>query len=238
MTALVSACGVGVRFIFDRQRRPTSRAAAAIRRGTVTEWGIRGVDLTVSPGESVALVGGNGAGKTTLLRMTAGVYAADEGSITVDGPVASLLSVNAGMIPALTGRENCLLLGVIAGLSRERARAGLDELKETSQLGEAFERQVSSYSQGMLARLGLSVMERVHPRLLLLDEVHQALDHEFRGELESRARSTIAAGGAVMAAGHDLEALARICERALLLEHGRLRRVGPFDEVVEDYLGT
>jgi ABC-type polysaccharide/polyol phosphate transport system ATPase subunit len=160
----------------------------------------------------------------------------DAGSLEVRGRVASLLSTDAGLLAVLTGRENALHLGVLAGLSRPQSRAALEQVKERSKLGDYFERPVSSYSQGMRARLGLAVADEIDPQILLLDEVHEALDHEFRRVLEERAHEILAGGGIVVAAGHDHQMLGRLCERALWLEGGRLQAEGSIEEIRDAYL--
>jgi ABC-type polysaccharide/polyol phosphate transport system ATPase subunit len=182
------------------------------------------------------LIGASGSGKTTLLRVLAGVYEPDRGRIRVDGRVASLLSVTAGLLPLLTGRENALLLGVLGGLSRRSAARALPTIKARSALGDAFERPVLTYSQGMKARLGLAVADEATPEILVLDEVHEALDHEFRHHLQERAHAILADGGVVVAAGHDHPMLASLCSHALWLEEGSVREHGPFDEVQPRYL--
>ena len=220
------------------QRRVTTPALARLRRRVDTVWGLRGVDLTLEPGEGVALVGPSGSGKTTLLRTMAGVLHPDEGRIEVRGRVGSLLSTEAGLVWSLSGRENCDLLGVLGGLSARETRSRLEWMKERSGVGDAFDRPVSTYSQGMLARLGFAVAECLSPELLLLDEVHEALDHEFRALVEARATEIVAGGGIVVATGHDHELLGRLCRRALWLEGGRVRDDGDFDDVVAAYVGT
>ena len=237
MTAAITAERVGVGFWFDRQRRVTTPFAARVRRHGARTWGLRGVDIRASPGESVALLGATGSGKTTLLRTLAGVLAADEGEVRVSGRVGSLLSPEAGLMPRLTGRENALLVATLFGLSRRGARAALDDVHRRSGLREAFDRPVSSYSQGMRARLGFAVVETTDPQVLLLDEVHEALDDEFRDLLEERVRAVLGAGGILVAAGHDHALLARICRRALLLRDGELVGDGAFDEVRRVYTG-
>ncbi len=104
-------------------------------------------------------------------------------------------------------------------------------MHERSGLGDEFEHPVSTYSQGMRARLGFAVVDRLDPRILLLDEVHEALDHEFRRGMEERARGIVESGGIVVAAGHDHEELSRLCEDALLLEKGRVAERGPLAEL-------
>jgi ABC-type polysaccharide/polyol phosphate transport system ATPase subunit len=137
----------------------------------------------------------------------------------------------------LTGRENTLLLGVLAGMTPRQARSEMEEVKRRSGLGGHYERLVASYSQGMRARLGLAVIERTEPTILLLDEIHEALDHEFRDHVEAYAHELVGAGGIVVATGHDHPMLQRLCTRALLLEHGHLQADGAFTTVQREYLG-
>ena len=237
MNAEIRAEGVGIRFLFDRHRRPVTPALARLRIGGSEAWGLHDMTFTVGRGEGVALIGPSGSGKTTLLRTIAGVVTPDVGNLTVRGRIASLLSVDAGVMAVLTGRENARLLGVLAGLPRKEADRQIEEVRERSNLGDHFDRPVLSYSQGMRARLGFAVAEQVAPDVLLLDEVHEALDHEFRNFVQERAQMIVAAGGIVVAAGHDHPMLERLCSRAFLLERGVLRADGPFREVQQTYLG-
>ena len=237
MTATVRTENVGIRFLFDRQARVVTPTLAWLRRRGSETWGLHGITFTLMPGDTVALLGPSGSGKTTLLRTIAGVFQPDAGMMDVRGRVASLLSIEAGLLPPLTGRENCLLLGVLAGLSRGESRARLEHIKAESGLGDAFERPIASYSQGMRARLGYTVAAFTNPDIMLLDEVHEALDHEFRDVVYEHAQRIAAAGGIVVAAGHDHGLLENLCARGLLLDHGRIRADGPFAEVQELYLG-
>ena len=236
MTAHVTAAGLGIRFLFDHDRRVVTPALARIRRRGAETWGLRDLNLDLRGGEGVALLGPSGSGKTTLLRVLGGIYVPDEGSLSVTGRVASLLSVDAGLLSLLTGRENAELLGVLAGSTRAEARSSLPEVRERSRLGTSFDRPVSSYSQGMRARLGFAVAERSEPSILLLDEVHEALDHEFREIVRRRAEAILAAGGIVVAAGHDHPLLEQICDRAIFLKGGRVQADGTFAAVQETYL--
>jgi ABC-type polysaccharide/polyol phosphate transport system ATPase subunit len=235
---MIVATGLGVQFSFDRHLRVVTPGEAHLRGKGMTTWGVHDMSFTIRPGDGTALIGPSGSGKTTLLRVLAGIYAPDSGRLDVTGRVASLLSVEAGLLALLTGRENAVLLGVIAGLSRRTAIKGLARVKERSGLGDTFERPVLTYSQGMKARLGLAVAEEINPEILLLDEVHEALDHEFRGFLQSRAESLLDAGGIVVAAGHDHPMLARMCARALWLENGSIRAEGSFEEVRSSYVAA
>jgi lipopolysaccharide transport system ATP-binding protein len=236
MTALVTANEVGVRFLFDRNRRLITPTLARLRRPRAEAWGLRNVTFTIQPGEGVALIGASGAGKTTLLRTIAGVFVPDVGEMAIRGRIASLLSTQAGLLPRLTGRENCLLTCVLAGLSRRRAAEVVERVKDRSGIGDAFENPVASLSQGMHARLGFAVAEQTDPQVLLLDEVHEALDHEFRAIVQERAERIRAGGGIVVATGHDLHLLRRLCDRALFLRDGAIVAAGSFDEVERVYL--
>jgi homopolymeric O-antigen transport system ATP-binding protein len=230
--------GVGIRFYFDRHRKVVTPIAARLRRHGSTKWGVRGVSFESGGGEGIALIGPSGSGKTTTLRLLAQVYWPDEGRVVVRGRVASLLSTEAGLIWLLSGRENARLLGVLGGLSRRASRRALDSVRERSQLGDAFDEPVSTYSQGMRARLGFAVAVEGDPQILLLDEVHEALDHQFRDIVEQRARAIVEAGGVVIASGHDHEMLGRLCTRAIWMEGGKVRQSGPFDEVQPRYLAA
>jgi ABC-type polysaccharide/polyol phosphate transport system ATPase subunit len=237
VSASVTAHGAGVHFFFDRQHRVVTPTLARIRRHGTDVWGIRDVTFSIRAGEGVALLGANGTGKSTLLRAVAGVLPTDAGKLDTRGRVAALLSVDAGLMPALTGRENSILLGVLAGLSRRDARRSLADIQERTALGDEFENPVSSYSQGMRARLGFAVADQISPEILLLDEVHEAIDHDSRVFVEQRAHAILRDGGIVMAAGHDHTLLERLCGRALLLRGGHVVEDGEFARVRRDYIG-
>lgn len=238
MSARISAVGVGLEFRFDRQRRPVSPRLSRLRRTGTRSWGLREVDLEIGPGEAVALLGRSGGGKTTLLRTLGGVYVPDVGTLTVEGQIGALLSVGAGVMGSLTGRENAQLLGVLAGLSLGAARSATPSVQVASGLGASFERPVSSYSQGMRARLGFATADEADPTILLLDEVHEALDHDYRSFVRERAREILDSGGIVIAAGHDHPLLEQLSTRALWLARGQIVADGPFADVCDEYLAS
>jgi ABC-type polysaccharide/polyol phosphate transport system ATPase subunit len=235
---MIIANDVGIQFFFNRHLRVATPMEARLRGRGPEYWGLDGVTFSMLGSEGVALIGRSGSGKTTLLRVLAGVFTPDRGTLDVRGRVASLLSVDAGLSGLLTGRENALLLGVIAGKSRRTILRSMEEIKNRSGLDDAFERPVLTYSQGMRARLGFAVTEEIHPQVLLLDEVHEALDHEFRMFLEDRAHEIVERGGVVVAAGHDHPMLARFCTRAIWLERGKVRADGTFGDVQSRYFAA
>jgi ABC-type polysaccharide/polyol phosphate transport system ATPase subunit len=235
--ASISVRGLGVRFLFDGQRDVVTPMRAKLALRTSEVWGLRDLSLEVGPGEAVALIGPTGSGKTTLLRVLAGVLPVDAGEMRVEGKRGSMLSIDAGLLPNLIGRENAALLAVLGGTPRAQAKARLDVMRERSGLGDSFELPASSYSQGMRARLAFTAATVCDPDLILLDEVHEAFDHAFREVLEATVRRLLARGGIVVAAGHDHELLSRLCSRALLLSNGQIAEDGPFGQVRERYLG-
>jgi lipopolysaccharide transport system ATP-binding protein len=232
----VRAREAGVRFLFDRQKRVVTPLLARLRRRGSETWGLRGATFDFAPGDGVALLGRTGSGKTTLLRMVAGIYCTDEGALAVEGRVGSLLAIDAGLSPSLTGRENAQLLCTLAGAAPTAEL--LTGVRERSGLGEQFERPVSSFSQGMRARLGFAVAEQMAPEILVLDEVHEALDHRYRALVERRAAHIRSTGGIVVAAGHDHHLLERFCDRALVLERGAIVYDGRFADGCAAYLAT
>jgi ABC-type polysaccharide/polyol phosphate transport system ATPase subunit len=228
----------GVRFDFDRRGRVVTPALRYVRRVRDSAWGLRDLDLDLEPGAGLAVVGATGSGKTTLLRVLAGVIEPDEGEARTRGRVGALLATEVGLQALLTGREAALLLTVLAGMPLGEARASIEGLKARTKLGDAFERPIFTYSQGMRARLHLAAIQAATPQLLLLDEVFEALDHEFRAIVEEYGRELRARGGVVVAAGHDHAALERICPRALWLDAGRVREEGEFAPVIAAYRGA
>jgi ABC-type polysaccharide/polyol phosphate transport system ATPase subunit len=233
--ATVRVEGLGVRFDFDRRSRVVTPALSRVRRIRQSAWGLRGVDLRLEPGAGLALVGPTGSGKTTLLRVLAGVMPPDEGSVEVQGRIGTMLATEFGLQALLTGRENSLLLGVLAGLSLAEARVRLNGIAHRSRLEGAFDRPIHTYSMGMRARLHLAALESVSADVLLLDEAFESLDHEFRGIVEVYGRELRERGGIVVAAGHDHTALERICAGAIWLERGHVRAEGEFREVIRAY---
>jgi ABC-type polysaccharide/polyol phosphate transport system ATPase subunit len=236
MGARVSLEGVGVLFWLDRQKRPLTPTLARLRRKGTSSWGIKDLTLSFEAGESVALVGPSGSGKTTLLRLIAGVLPADAGVMRVTGRVGCLLSTEAGLLPTLSGGENAALLGVLGGLSRSEARNRSSAVREQSGLNAAFDRLAAGLSAGMKARLGVATAWEIGPQIMLLDEVHEALDHEFRQRLSSYAATLTASGGIVVAAGQDLSLLGTMCQRGVFMEKGSVLADGPFETVKAGYI--
>jgi len=210
---------------------------AALRPKSTDElWALRDVSLRLDRGESVGLIGHNGAGKTTLLKLVAGITRPTRGQIRTQGRLASLINLGAGFHPELTGRENIYLNGVILGLSRREVRARFDEIVEFADLGPYIDTPLKRYSTGMTARLGFAVAAHVDPDLLLVDEVLSVGDVAFQDRSIRKMLSFRDSGRAILFVSHNLSAVEMMCQRTIWLDHGVVRRAGPTDEVVREYL--
>jgi len=198
-------------------------------------WALQDVSFSVKRGEAFAIIGGNGAGKSTLLKLLTGIMRPTRGSIRVAGRISALIEVSAGFHPDLTGRENVYLNGAILGMTRDEIRRRFDAIVAFSGLEEFIDTPVKRYSSGMFARLGFSVAAHVDPDVLLVDEVLSVGDYLFQQKCVERMNDVIAAGSTIVFVSHNLRAVANLCPRSLLLEHGRVQMVGPTEDVIRTY---
>jgi lipopolysaccharide transport system ATP-binding protein len=199
-------------------------------------WALRDISFEIDQGEVVGIIGRNGAGKTTLLRVLSRITEPTSGYADVRGRVGTLLEVGTGFHPELTGRENVFLNGAILGMSRAEINRKFDEIVEFAEVQKFIETPVKRYSSGMYVRLAFSVAAHLNPEIMFVDEVLAVGDVEFQkrclGKIESVGRS----GRTVLFVSHNMSMIARLCERLLLLEGGRLVADGPADDVIGRYL--
>jgi len=194
-----------------------------------------GVTLDIHPGETVGVIGDNGAGKSTLLKVVARITHPDEGRVEVRGRLSSLIELGAGFHPELTGRENVLLHGSILGIDRRALARSMDAIAAFAGLEGAMGTPVKFFSTGMYARLGFAVAVHAAPRVLLVDEVLSVGDQDFREACYDRIRKIQREGTAILFVSHDLPVIASLCDRALLIDHGRVSAEGSAGEVVARY---
>ncbi len=198
-------------------------------------WALKDVSFDLYPGESLGVVGRNGCGKSTLLKILAGITRPDKGSISGEPLSATLLALQLGFLPYLTGRENAMLSGMMLGLTRLGIAERIEAIAEFAELGDFFDEPIAEYSAGMRARLGFAVAFQLDPDILLIDEVLGVGDAQFREKSAAVMTEKIRSDKTVVLVSHNAETLLELCDRAVWLEDGCTRAVGPAEEVVIAY---
>ena len=207
------------------------------RRGeTDTLHALRGDLFAVEPGEFFGIVGRNGSGKSTLLKCLAGIYSVDSGRIYIDGRMSTFIELGVGFNPDLPARDNALLNATMLGLSPREARRRFDSVIDFAELGDFVEMKIKDYSSGMLVRLAFAVMIHVDAEILLIDEVLAVGDASFQQKCYDEFERIRDSGSTVLFVTHDMSAVQRFCDRALLLEHGRPVVMGDPEHVGNRYL--
>jgi ABC-2 type transport system ATP-binding protein len=231
---------LGIRYDLRLTKRTTLKGSLAgmLRRSDGTEnhfWALRHFNLSLAHGESLAVIGPNGAGKSTLLLALAGILEPSEGEILTQGRVSTLLTLGAGFEMDLTGRDNIDLAGAFLGIPQSQMDRLTPDIIEFADIGPFIDAPVKTYSSGMRARLGFSIATAITPDILLLDEVLGTGDQTFRARSQARVRELIGKARAIVLVTHDLTTVAEFCNRAILLEKGRLISEGEPDEIVALY---
>lgn len=231
--------------LVEMTRAPFRRAADLLRGRaesasdlSETFWALRDISLRIAPGEAVGIIGRNGAGKTTLLKLLSRITEPTEGSATLYGRVGSLLEVGTGFHPELTGRENIFLNGAILGMSRQYIRRRLDEIVAFSEVESFLDTPVKHYSSGMYVRLAFAVAAHLEPEILLIDEVLAVGDAAFQRKCLGKMKGVAQGGRTVLFVSHNMAMVSRLCTRAVLLDSGRIARVGDVEEVIGEYHAT
>jgi ABC-type polysaccharide/polyol phosphate transport system ATPase subunit len=229
--------GVWERFrLYHERAGGLKERLARFSRSSYTDFdALRDVTFSVEHGESVAVIGHNGSGKSTLLKLLARILPPDEGTVAINGRVASLLELGAGFHGDLTGRENIYLNGAILGLSRAEIDERFDEIVDFAGIRPLLDTAVRTYSSGLYVRLGFAIAVTVDPDVLLVDEVLAVGDAEFQDRSLERMLEFREAGKTFVLVSHDLDAVRGICDRTLVLDRGRVVFDGPVSEGVELY---
>lgn len=209
-------------------------AMAAIKRKELTSdfHALNGVSFEIGEGEAVALMGFNGSGKSTMLKMISGVISPDTGKVQTRGRVAGLIEVGAGFHPDLSGRENIFLNAAILGMSKKETEAAYDSIVEFSEIEQFIDTEVKHYSSGMFLRLAFSVAIHTEQDVLLIDEILSVGDEPFQRKCIARIREMHAAGKTLVVVSHDLNMVADLCERGIVLRDGKVRFDGESHEAV------
>jgi ABC-type polysaccharide/polyol phosphate transport system ATPase subunit len=200
-------------------------------------WALKDISFEIPEGEAFGIIGPNGAGKSTMLKLLSRIMKPTSGIFEVRGRLSALIEVAAGFHPDLTGRENVMLSGAIYGMSQREIANKFDEIVAFSGLADFIDTPVKRYSSGMYARLGFSVAAHVNPDVLIVDEVLSVGDYAFQKQCMEKMREIIRSGATVLFVSHNLKAITELCARCLLLERGRMVRIGPADDVIRTYIG-
>jgi lipopolysaccharide transport system ATP-binding protein len=203
-----------------------------------TFWALKDVSLEVARGEVFGIVGRNGAGKTTLLKILSRITEPTSGRVQLNGRVGSLLEVGTGFHPELTGRENIFLNGAILGMTRQEIQRKFDEIVDFAEIARFIDNPLKRYSSGMGARLAFAVAAHLEPEILLVDEVLAVGDQGFRKKCLGKMKDVGQEGRTVLFISHDLNAISRLCQKALWLEEGKVQVVGEVQDVVSSYAAS
>lgn len=235
----ISVNNVGMRFNLSQERVDNLKEyfIKMIKRDLKYNefWALKDINFDIKKGERLGVLGLNGSGKSTLLKVVSGVLKPSTGSVQTRGVIAPLLELGAGFSPEYTGRENIYLYGSVLGYSKDFLDEKFDEIVDFSELGEFIEVPVKNYSSGMKSRLGFSIATVVEPDILILDEVLSVGDKKFRSKSEKKVMSMFDRGVTVLFVSHSLEQVQRICDKAIILDSGRLVANGSVEKVARIY---
>ena len=198
-------------------------------------WVLRDVSFAIAPGEAVGVIGQNGAGKSTLLKLITGTAQPTEGRVTRTGRVAAILELGMGFNSDLTGRQNAFHSAGLMGYSQEQIERAMPEIEAFAEIGEYFDEPVRTYSSGMQVRVAFAVATAFTPDLLIVDEALSVGDSYFQHKSFDRMRRFREEGTSIMLVSHSLADVKSLCDRAILLERGRVMKDGRPDEVVDYY---
>jgi ABC-type polysaccharide/polyol phosphate transport system ATPase subunit len=239
VAAPIEVSDVTLRYRLDRNRVGTVKEAAVrfVKRDHSYEsiLALDGVTFTVSPGEIFGVIGPNGAGKSTLMKIIARVLPPSSGRVIVRGSVAPMIELGAGFNPEFTARENVIIYGALLGRDPKFMRERVDVIVEWAGVADFVDIPVRTFSSGMKGRLAFSVATDIEPDILLVDEVLAVGDQAFRKKSEARMNELISGGASVVVVSHALGLVRRICERVMWIDSGRVKMIGPAQEVVDAY---
>lgn len=233
--------GINKQFVLRHSRSLKETAVWLLkgRRGELTEkfHALKGVELLIQQGETVALLGFNGSGKSTLLKHISGVMLPDSGTVRTRGRVAGLIEVGAGFHPDLTGRDNVYLNAAILGMTEQETKDRFDSIIEFSEIGQFIDTEVKFYSSGMYLRLAFSVAVHTNPEVFLIDEILAVGDEPFQRKCIGKIQELANKGTTLVVVSHDLDLVSRICDRGIVLQHGNVVFDGPIRAAVSQLRG-
>ncbi|MCR4742088.1 MAG: ABC transporter ATP-binding protein [Treponema sp.] len=198
-------------------------------------WALKNISFTLNKGDRLGILGLNGAGKSTLLKVIAQVYKPSSGQVYKCGVLAPLLELGAGFDVQYTARENIYLYGAVLGYSKKFIDEKFQEIVDFSELERFIDVPLKNYSSGMKSRLGFAICTAVEPDILILDEVLSVGDAKFKKKSEARIQEMFNRGVTVLFVSHSIEQVKKICNKAMILDHGEMKAFGEIEEVCSKY---
>lgn len=211
--------------IFDKKRRHKKEYF----------WALKDVSFEVNKGEVIGLIGSNGAGKSTMLKVVSGVMKPTKGKVEVNGSIAPMIELGAGFDSELTARENIYLNGAVLGYSESFLDQKFNEIVEFSELNDFLDVPIKNFSSGMIAKLAFSISTIVNPDVLIVDEILSVGDIKFQEKSLNKMMELIKGGTTVLYVSHSLESIRELCDKVVWIEHGQVVKIGPSDEVCDEY---
>lgn len=217
---------------------PNTKIGAKVYKKNEKFLALDGINLEVKKGEAIGIIGHNGAGKSTLLKLLSRVTAPTEGNICINGRISSMLEVGTGFHPELTGRENIYLNGAILGMSREEVTSKIDQIIEFSECGQFIDTPVKRYSSGMYVKLAFSVSAHLDSEILIMDEVLAVGDMKFQQKCIDKMRNVAdEEGRTILYVSHNMNTIRKLCDRCIVLDHGKVIFEGDKEKAISIYLG-
>ncbi len=198
-------------------------------------YALQNINLTIRQGESWALIGSNGAGKSTLLKLICGILRPYKGSVQVTGNIAPMIELGAGFDPNLTAKENIYINAAVLGFKRKFIREQYEQIVEFAELQDFMDLPIKNYSSGMRARLGFAVATVVKPDILIIDEVLAVGDAEFQAKCRTRIKELLSQGTTLLIVSHAKTPVMDLCEHAVWLDHGEIKKLGATEHVYWAY---
>lgn len=225
-------------FIIPHQKRDTLKEGfiSLFRKKTWEKFkALDGISLQVNEGDFLGIIGQNGSGKSTLLKVISGIYQPDEGKVQINGEIAPFLELGIGFQPELTARENIYLNGTLLGLTRKEINSRFDSMVEFAGVENFIDLKVKNFSSGMRARLAFSIAKEADANIYLFDEILAVGDQEFQQKCLKVFRDWKDTGKTILFVSHTPDLVKEFCNRAVLLEHGRLKSDGNPAEIIAQY---
>lgn len=224
---------------YKRYNRPVDRLKELLlpeKSQAQNFWALQDINLEVTKGETLGIIGQNGSGKSTLLQIIAGTLTPTSGEMRVNGRISALLELGSGFNPEFTGRQNVFFNGRILGLTQEEIEAKFDDIAAFAEIGDFLDQPVKTYSSGMVVRLAFAVVANTEPKILIVDEALAVGDARFQARCMKRIRQLKEEEVTILFVSHDSSSVKMLCEKGVLLSHGRILETGTPKDVVNRYI--